>query len=93
MNNEISITGTTSKIDSICFMYDTSIGSVFIVWPSISIVAGKSLIVRDAALKHASAKNKTQQYCSHSITKSNYLMLIIPCPKHPFNREVCPVIM
>lgn len=31
-------------------------GSVFIVWPSISNVAGKSLIVMDAALKHASAE-------------------------------------
>lgn len=48
-------------------MYDTSIDSVLVVRPSISNVAGKSLTVIDAALKHASAEiqivtNKFKKY-------------------------------
>lgn len=50
------ITGTTSKIDNICLMYDTSMGSALIISPSTSNVAGKSLTTIDAALRQASAK-------------------------------------
>lgn len=75
-----SITGTTSKIDSICLMYDTSKGSVLTVRPSISKVAGKSLIVIDAALKHASAKfyktdkSYSMHFCFESMLTIMYLV-------------------
>ncbi|KAE9541066.1 hypothetical protein AGLY_004311 [Aphis glycines] len=53
---DMCTTGTTSKIDNICLMYDTSMGSASMISPSTSNVAGKSLTTIDAALRQASAE-------------------------------------
>jgi len=83
----VYITGTTSKIDSICFMYDTSMGSTLKTSPSTSNVAGKSLITEDAALRHASAKinlNETSEIINvcfiidalhHKVTNAGYRLI------------------